>query len=32
MRGVFKDMVEYCLACGRKKTDYKMIMAGVYFI
>ena len=25
-------MVEHCLACGHKKTDYSAIMIGIYFV
>jgi hypothetical protein len=25
-------VVEHCLACGQKKTDYKSILVGMYFV
>lgn len=25
-------MVEHCLACGQKKTDFKSMLIGMYFI
>lgn len=25
-------MVNQCLACGHKKTDYKIVIVGIYFI
>lgn len=25
-------MVEHCLACGHKKTDYNAVLVGMYFV